>query len=97
MSLPASQNANVDVDLPSKEAALALCANSFNYACSLLRFVHQPSFYEMVDKIYDSPSPPKGELALLYVILGLGSIFDTDTLSHADVEHNTYKEGLERG
>lgn len=97
MSLPTGPNANTAVDLPSKEAALALCANSLNYACSLLRFVHQPSFYEMVDKIYDSPSPPSGELALLYVVLGLGSIFDTDTLSHADVENNTYKEGLDRG
>ncbi|CAG8981788.1 hypothetical protein HYALB_00004731 [Hymenoscyphus albidus] len=88
-------SASVAMDLPSKETALALCANSLNYACTLLRFVHQPTFYEIVDRIYDSSSPIiSNELALLYVVIGLGSIFDTDKLSHADVE---YKEGLNRG
>ncbi|CAG8960484.1 hypothetical protein HYFRA_00008203 [Hymenoscyphus fraxineus] len=88
-------SASVAMDLPSKETALALCANSLNYACALLRFVHQPTFYEMVDRIYDPSSPIiSNELALLYVVIGLGSIFDTDKLSHADVE---YKEGLNRG
>jgi hypothetical protein len=37
------------VDLPSRETAKVLCNDSLERACSLLRFVHQPTFYEMVD------------------------------------------------
>jgi hypothetical protein len=91
------------MDLPSKEIAKVLCDDSLNRACSLLRFVHQPSFYEMVDRIYDIPPESFGAsenlfLPLLYVVLALGCMFhgepDENKLSPTQ---NTYKASIDQG
>lgn len=69
------------IDLPSREAAKVLCQNSLNSACALLRFVHQPTFYKMFNRIYDVPPENFGDeenrfLPLLYVVLALGCMFN---------------------
>jgi hypothetical protein len=69
------------IDLPSREAAKVLCQNSLNSACALLRFVHQPTFYKMLNRIYDIPPENFGDeeskfLPLLYVVLALGCMFN---------------------
>jgi len=91
------------MDLPSRKVAKDLCMNSLNYACSLLRFIHQPSFYEMFDRIYDIPVDNFGDdenrfLPLLYVVLALGC------MSYPDVgddtkspSQNTYKSKIDEG
>jgi hypothetical protein len=69
------------LDLPSRDVAKALCQNSLNCACALLRFIHQPSFYRMFDRIYDIHPENFGDeenrfLPLLYVTLALGCMFE---------------------
>jgi len=71
------------VDLPPREIAKILCVNSLNCGCSLLRFVHQPTFCETFNRIYDVPAESFGDeenrfLPLLYVVLALGCMFHTD-------------------
>ncbi|KAL8971474.1 MAG: hypothetical protein Q9183_001042 [Haloplaca sp. 2 TL-2023] len=67
-------------DLPAKECARKLCSCSLDDAASLMRFVHQPSFYAMFDRIYDTPSEQftvtdQKFLPLLYAALALGCLF----------------------
>lgn len=91
------------MDLPSRETARALCNDSLERACSLLRFVHQPTFYELVDKIYDTPPENFGDsenrfLPLLYVVLALGCMFHTEPGEDPNGPvQNTYKAGIDQG
>lgn len=71
-------------DLPPKEVARNLCYFSLNCATCLLRIVHVPSFYEMVDKTYEKrPGTFSTEenrfLALLYAVMALGCMYDITT------------------
>ena len=70
-------------DLPSKLCALDLCYGTLHEACSILRFVHQPTFYKNLDRIYDLPVDQWGSeenrfLPLLYTVLAVGSLFSHD-------------------
>lgn len=91
------------LDLPSREAARALCAMSLECACALLRFVHQPTFYQMFDRIYDLPPERYGDeenrfLPLLYVMLALGCMFQTSPNDlDEDVPIPSYKAGIDQG
>lgn len=91
------------MDLPSRETAKALCEDSLNSASSLLRFVHQPSFYEMFDRIYDTPPDTFGDLEnrflpLLYMVLALGCMFHLEPGEDPNsLAQNTYKAGIEHG
>ncbi|KUJ21154.1 uncharacterized protein LY89DRAFT_665606 [Mollisia scopiformis] len=91
------------MDLPSRENAKALCEDSLNSASSLLRFVHQPTFYEMFDRIYDIPPESFGDsenrfLPLLYMVLALGCMFHLEPGENPNnPTQNTYKAGIEQG
>jgi hypothetical protein len=67
-------------DLPSIEISRQLCSYSLNYATCLLRIVHIPSFYEMLNDLYRKP-PGKYErednrnLALVYSVMALGCMY----------------------
>jgi len=96
---PLDANLPNTVDLPSKEVAKTLCEQSLNSACALLRFVHQPTFYAMVERIYDTPVESFGNdenqfLPLLYVVLALGCMFEPTT--NGDPEQS-YKVGIDHG
>jgi hypothetical protein len=89
------------VDLPTRETAKLLVSNALNCACSLLRFVHQPSFYEMFDRIYDLPPDSFGDaenrfLPLLYVTLALGCMFYVEP-HEDDSTETTYRTSIDQG
>jgi hypothetical protein len=68
------------IGLPSREVAKALCSDALGCACCLLHFIHQPSFYKMFDRVYDTPAKHFGDdenrhLPLLYMMLALGCLF----------------------
>jgi hypothetical protein len=86
------------VDLPSKEVARTLCEHALDTACSLLRFVHQPTFYVMFERIYEIPVESFGNeenqfLPLLYVVLALGCMFE----QQGDGYEQSYKTGIDHG
>lgn len=91
------------IDLPSKDEAKQLCNYSLTRACSLLRFVHAPSFYVMVERIYNIPPESYGDqenlfLPLLYMVLALGCMFHTDPdEDKPDSAQSTYKAGIDQG
>lgn len=89
------------VDLPSREVALQLASNALHCGCSLLSFVHQPSFWEMLDRIYDLPPENYGDaehkfLALLYVTLALGCMFNVEPPENDSMEI-IYKTSIDQG
>ncbi|KAI0799241.1 hypothetical protein GGR55DRAFT_670571 [Xylaria sp. FL0064] len=68
-------------NLPSKERALALCSESLDNATCLLRIVHKPTFYAMLDRLYEKPSgefgiEDKRDLALAYAAMALGCMYN---------------------
>lgn len=70
-------------DLPPKEVARELCTNSVVEASSLLRSVHQPSFWASFERIYAMPPEHYADedhkfLPLFYSTLALGSLFGKD-------------------
>ncbi|KAI1810912.1 hypothetical protein GGS20DRAFT_145013 [Poronia punctata] len=67
--------------LPPKARAIALCSESLDNATCLLRIVHKPSFYHMLDTLYDKSSDEYGtedkrNLALLYSAMALGCMYN---------------------
>ena len=73
-----------------------------NCACALLRLVHHPTFYEMLEKIYDIPSECYSDdenrfLPLLYAVLALGYVFATNTFEPTEAEKLTYKAAKDQG
>ncbi|KAK3996062.1 putative transcriptional regulatory protein [Cladorrhinum sp. PSN332] len=84
-------------DLPPQDKARQLCYYSFNCATCLLRIIHQPSFYEMFDKLYTTPQDSWGNeehrfLGLLYSVLALGSVYNV-----SPDEPTSYKTSVEQG
>ncbi|KAI0481053.1 fungal-specific transcription factor domain-containing protein [Xylariaceae sp. FL0804] len=68
-------------DLPSKERAIALCSESLDNATCLLRIVHKPSFYDMLNALYSKPRAAFGKednrkLALAYAVMALGCMYN---------------------
>lgn len=85
-------------DLPSKQVASNLCDQALNKACCLLRFVHQPTFYSMFERIYEIPAETFGNeenqfLPLLYVVLALGCMFDAASNEY----EQSYKASIDHG
>lgn len=83
-SLLADRKPSVDfslTDLPSKEETLALCHTALREVCILLRFIHEPTFYVLVDRIYTCPlakwdNEQRRALRLLHAVLAIGILFD---------------------
>jgi hypothetical protein len=68
-------------NLPPKERAIALCSESLDNATCLLRIVHKPSFYRMLDNLYkpsnvDLGTEGKRNLALAYSAMALGCMYN---------------------
>lgn len=68
-------------NLPPKERAIALCTESLDNATCLLRIVHKPTFYSMLDRLYEKQSDELGtedkrNLALAYAAMALGCMYD---------------------
>ena len=87
-------------DLPPKSCALDLCYGTLQEACSIMRFVHQPTFYKNLDRIYELPIDQWGSeenrfLPLLYTVLAVGSIFSQD--SHGKLMSDGYGDATDKG
>lgn len=69
--------------LPPKDIAKVLVDTCLDDACVLMRFVHRPSFNQMMDRVYDMDPGNYGEaensfLPLLYLSLAVGCLFVND-------------------
>ncbi|KAL2860577.1 fungal-specific transcription factor domain-containing protein [Aspergillus pseudodeflectus] len=77
-------------DLPPRDVARRLCHNAIEDGCSIIRFVHEPSFYAMFDRIYDTPpeqftNEENSFLPLLYIVMSVGCLFSDDGAGTLDV------------
>lgn len=68
-------------NLPPKERAIALCSESLDNATCLLRIVHKPTFYGMLNSLYETPSDQfatedRRNLALAYSAMALGCMYN---------------------
>ncbi|RAK72678.1 uncharacterized protein BO72DRAFT_531657 [Aspergillus fijiensis CBS 313.89] len=73
----------ISKSLPSKEVAYQLLRYALEDACALQKFVHEPSFYAMVELMYSLPFDSLQQkyphsLALLFATLALGSHFSSE-------------------
>ncbi|KAK1750788.1 putative transcriptional regulatory protein [Echria macrotheca] len=81
-------------ELPPLEKVRSLSYYALNCATCLMRVVHQPTYYETLEKFYKTPQSSWGHeehrfLGLLYSIMALGSMYNTSddpgkpTVTHA--------------
>ncbi|KAL4884625.1 fungal-specific transcription factor domain-containing protein [Aspergillus karnatakaensis] len=87
-------------DLPPRDVARRLCHNAFEDACSLIRFVHEPLFYGMLDRIYDLPpeqftNDENSFLPLLYIVMAVGCLFSDDGAGTLDL--SGYESAIGQG
>jgi hypothetical protein len=88
-------------DLPPKERAKTLCYYSLSCATCLLRVVHTPTFYEMLDRLYATPVESWGSeenrfLGLLYSVMALACMYTVpDDISSG--RPGTHKMAMEEG
>ncbi|QSZ34893.1 hypothetical protein DSL72_007754 [Monilinia vaccinii-corymbosi] len=90
------------MDLPPRDVAMTLCEDALQCGCCLLRFVHEPSFYEMFNRIYTlSPGSFANEehtfLPLLYMALALGCMFSSEPSNPMDPDRKKYKNSMDQG
>lgn len=100
MGSPIVQRAPATSDLPNKKCAISFCTNALDDACAILRFVHQPTFYAMVDRVYDMRPEDLGPeerqfLPLLYSTLALGVLFATNERSQ--LNKNGFDSAIDQG
>ncbi|KAJ2976508.1 hypothetical protein NUW58_g8068 [Xylaria curta] len=88
-------------NLPPKARAIALCSESLDNATCLLRIVHKPTFYSMLDRLYDLPSDEYGiedkrNLALAYSAMSLGCMYNVsdDSMTNSPPYKRSIDEAL---
>ena len=86
-------------DLPPREKVDHLVFYALDCATCLMRIVHRPSFDEMLDRVYDTPSHSWGPaetrfLGLLYAAIALGCMYDNSD-DGADDAPSSYKTATE--
>jgi hypothetical protein len=87
-------------DLPPRDVARRLCHNALEDGCSLMRFVHEPSFYTTLDRIYDTPPEQYSNeehsfLPLLYIVMAVGCLFSDDGAGPLDI--SGYESAIGQG
>lgn len=87
-------------DLPSKNCALLLSGNALDDAGAIVRLVHQPTFYAMLDRVYDTPNEELGDkenrfVPLLYTVIALGALFST--AEQSELQTNGYGNAIDQG
>ncbi|KAL4866151.1 hypothetical protein BDV12DRAFT_138600 [Aspergillus spectabilis] len=87
-------------DLPPRDVARRLCHNALEDGCSLIRFVHEPSFYGMLDRIYYTPpeqftNEENSFLPLLYIVMSVGCLFSDDGAGTLDL--SGYESAIGQG
>ena len=87
-------------DLPTQDCARKFCEYALDDACALMRFVHQPTFYAMFDRVYNVAPEHFGNdenkfLPLLYAALALGCLFAKSETSKLQIEG--YESAIDQG
>lgn len=87
-------------DLPPRAVAHRLCHNALDDGCSLMRFVHEPSFYAMLNRIYDTPlerftNEENTYLPLLYIVMSVGCLFSGDEAGTLNL--SGYESAIDQG
>ncbi|KAH6666417.1 fungal-specific transcription factor domain-containing protein, partial [Halenospora varia] len=78
--------------LPPRDIALELISSALDEACALLKFVHEPSFYFMLYRLYAVDPEQYGYeenkfLPLLYAALAVGYLFSSSERVHFGNAH----------
>ncbi|KGO42093.1 Transcription factor, fungi [Penicillium expansum] len=89
-------------DLPPREVARRLCHNAIDHACSLMKFVHIPSFFASLDRIYDTPpeqftNQENAFLPLLYIVIAVGCLFSDDESGQGTLDVSGYEGAIGQG
>ncbi|KAJ5208989.1 hypothetical protein N7449_003368 [Penicillium cf. viridicatum] len=89
-------------DLPPREVARRLCHNAIDHACSLMKFVHIPSFFASLDRIYDTPpeqftNQENSFLPLLYIVIAVGCLFSDDESGQGTLDLSGYEGAIGQG
>jgi hypothetical protein len=68
-------------NLPSKEMSRTLCDYALNYATCVLRIIHRPSFFDMLDRLYEKRPEDFGvednrNMALVFSVMALGCVYN---------------------
>lgn len=86
--------------LPSRDVARSLCQSALEDGCCLIRFVHEPSFYSMLDHIYDTDPchytrKDKSFLCLLFLVMSVGCLFSSGLVGTFDL--SCYEGSITQG
>ncbi|TLD19959.1 hypothetical protein PspLS_09382 [Pyricularia sp. CBS 133598] len=86
--------------LPPRDLARSLCECALNWGSCLLRVVHVPTFWTMLDTLYKEPtqldtSQQRRSVGLLFAVMALGSMYDVDENDPNNPDH--YAVAIERG
>lgn len=97
---PVDSNLPNTHDLPTRDCARSLCGYALDDACAVMRFVHQPTFYGMLNRIYDVQPEYFGNeenrfLPLLYAAMALGCLFARAEDSQLQI--NGYESAIDQG
>lgn len=89
-------------DLPAKEVAIELSRNALDDACALMRFIHRPSFFKKLHKIYDTDqdqydSADNRFMSQLYIVLAIGCLFAKTEHENTVLDIGGYREAIEQG
>ncbi|PLB52803.1 putative C6 transcription factor [Aspergillus steynii IBT 23096] len=87
-------------DLPPRDVARRLCHAALEDGCSLMRFVHEPSFFATLDRVYDTPpeqysNEENSFLPLLYIVMSVGCLFSDDRAGPLDL--SGYESAIGQG
>ncbi|KKY15914.1 putative c6 transcription factor [Phaeomoniella chlamydospora] len=80
-----------NVELPPRDVVKALCRNALDDCCALMRFIHQPSFYEKLERLYNTDpdhytNADMKFLPLIYLVIAVGSMFSTADDNRLDAD-----------
>ncbi|CAI7580366.1 unnamed protein product [Penicillium glandicola] len=89
-------------ELPPRAVARRLCHNALDHACSLMRFVHEPSFFTSLERIYDTPpeqftNEENSFLPLLYIVIAVGCLFSDDGSGQGTLDLAGYESAIGQG
>ncbi|ETN38147.1 uncharacterized protein HMPREF1541_07771 [Cyphellophora europaea CBS 101466] len=101
-SSPYESTLPINVDLPTKEAAIELCRNTLDDCCALMRPLHRPTFFRRLHSIYETePEQYSNEqmkfLPLLYIVIAVGFLFSETDTANSMLEIKGYGEAIEQG
>ena len=86
--------------LPPKKCARLLAEATLTEACAIFRFIHQPTFWALFERIYEIPPDQYGNeenrfLPLLYMALAVGCLFAKHEQSK--LRYEGYENAIDQG